>query len=163
MGSIENNDITHKLPQPSQFTTKLETLQNQLPAILEDFKKYYVFYKKNPEYPEYQQMFQNLKGNLNTINSDLFTLSNSVQSTTDVVNTKLVELNNLIKREQQTNRELKRKLGIVENENNASSELISDYKQMYDSEYLKNWGLFFSILVAVSIISKTYKNNVNTI
>ena len=24
---IENNDITHKLPQPSQFTTKLETLQ----------------------------------------------------------------------------------------------------------------------------------------
>ena len=72
MGSIENNDITHKLPQSSQFTTKLETLQNQLPAILEDFKKYYVFFKKNPEYPEYQQMFQNIKGNLNTINSDLF-------------------------------------------------------------------------------------------
>jgi len=163
MGSIENNDITQKLPQSSQFTTKLETLQNQLPAILEDFKKYYVFFKKNPEYPEYQQMFQNIKGNLNTINSDLFTLSNSVQSTTDAVNTKLVELNNLIKREQETNRELKRKLGIVENESNASSELISDYKQMYDSEYLKNWGLFFSILVAVSIISKTYKNNVNTI
>ena len=34
---------------------------------------------------------------------------------------------------------------------------------MYSSEYLKNWGLFFSILVALSIISKTYKNNVNTI
>lgn len=163
MGSIENNDITQNLPQSSQFTNKLETLQNQLPAILQDFKKYYVFFTKNPEYPEYQQMFQSIKGNLNTINSDVFTLSNSVQSTTDFVNTKLVKLYDLIKSEQETNRELKRKLGIVENEINASSELISDYKQMYSSEYLKNWGLFFSILVAVSIISKTYKNNVNTI
>ena len=163
MGSIENNDITQNLPPSSQFTSKLETLQNQLPAILEDFKKYYVFYKKNPEYPEYQQMFQNIKGNLNTINSDVFTLSNSVQSTTDVLNTNLVELYNLIKTEQETNRELKGKLGIVENEINASSELISDYKQMYESEYFKNWGLFLSILFAVSIISKTYKNNVNTI
>jgi hypothetical protein len=93
----------------------------------------------------------------------LFTLSNSVQSSTDVLNTSLVELYNLIKSEQKTNSELKRKLGIVENENNSSSELISDYKEMYSSEYLKNWGLFFSILVALSIISKTYKNNVNTI
>jgi hypothetical protein len=163
MGSLENNDITQKLPKPSEFTNKLGTLQNQLPAILQDFQKYYVFYTKNPEYPEYQQMFQNIKGNLNTINSELFTLSNSVQSSTDVLNTSLVELYDLIKAEQETNRELKRKLGIVENENNASSELISDYKQMYSSEYLKNWGLFFSILVALSIISKTYKNNVNTI
>jgi hypothetical protein len=162
MGSLENNDITQKLPKSSQFTNKLETLQNQLPAILQDFQKYYVFYKKNPEYPEYQQMFQNIKGNLNTINSELFTLSNSVESSTDVLNTSLVKLYDLIKKEQETNRELKRKLGIVENENNASSELISDYKQMYSSEYLKNWGLFFSILVALSIISKTYKNNVNT-
>ena len=97
MSSLENNDITQKLPKPSQFTNKLETLQNQLPAILQDFQKYYVFYTKNPEYPEYQQMFQNIKGNLNTINSDLFTLSNSVQSSTDVLNTSLVELYNLIK------------------------------------------------------------------
>jgi hypothetical protein len=62
MGSLENNDITQKLPKPSEFTNKLGTLQNQLPAILQDFQKYYVFYTKNPEYPEYQQMFQNIKG-----------------------------------------------------------------------------------------------------
>ena len=104
MGSLENNDITQKLSKPSQFTNKLETLQNQLPAILQDFQKYYIFYTKNPEYPEYQQMFQNIKGNLNTINSDLFTLSNSVQSSTDVLNTSLIELYDLIKAEQETNR-----------------------------------------------------------
>jgi hypothetical protein len=163
MDLFKNDDITHNFPKTEEFTNKLETLENQLPAIIEDFKKYYVFYKKNPEYPEYQQMFQNIKGNLNTINSDLFTLSNSVESTTDVVNEKLIELNKLIIQEQRKNRELKEKLGIVEHENNASNELVSDYKQMYNSEYLKNWGLFFSILIAMSVISKTYKNNVNTI
>ena len=163
MDLFKNDDITHNFPKTEEFTNKLETLENQLPAIIEDFKKYYVFYKKNPEYPEYQQMFQNIKGNLNTINSDLFTLSNSVESTTDVVNEKLIELNKLIIQEQRKNRELKETLGIVEHENNASNELVSDYKQMYNSEYLKNWGLFFSILIAMSVISKTYKNNVNTI
>ena len=86
-----------------------------------------------------------------------------MESTTDVVNEKLIELNKLIIQEQRKNRELKEKLGIVEHENNASNELVSDYKQMYNSEYLKNWGLFFSILIAMSVISKTYKNNVNTI
>ena len=58
--------------ESSIFKEKLETLNNQLPAILDDFKKYYVFYNKNPEYSEYQQMFENIKSNLTKINSDLF-------------------------------------------------------------------------------------------
>jgi len=158
MRSLENDDMINDFPESYDFKEKLETLQQQLPAILTDFKKYYVFYNKNPEYPEYQQSFENIKGNLNTVNSDLFTLSNSVQSTTDVLNTKLNELYKLIETEKKTNSELKIKLGIVENTNNASTELISDYKEIYESEYLKNWGLFFSILIAGSIISKTYKS-----
>ena len=60
MDLFKNDDITHNFPKTEEFTNKLETLENQLPAIIEDFKKYYVFYKKNPEYPEYQQMFQNI-------------------------------------------------------------------------------------------------------
>ena len=134
MRSLENNDMMNDFPESSQFKNTLETLQQQLPAILTDFKKYYVFYNKNPEYPEYQQSFQNIKGNLNKINSDLFTLSNSVQSTTDELNTNLKKLYILIEKEKKTNIELKIKLGIVENENDASTELISDYKQLYESE-----------------------------
>jgi hypothetical protein len=158
MRSLENNDMMNDFPESSQFKEKLETLEQQLPAILTDFKKYYVFYNKNPEYPEYQQSFENIKGNLNKVNSDLFILSNSIQSTTDVLNTNLKELYILIEKEKKINSDLKRKLGIVENTNNASTELISDYKEIYESEYLKNWGLFFSILIAGSIISKTYKS-----
>jgi hypothetical protein len=139
-----------------QYSEKLRTLDSQLPAILKDFNKYYVFYNKNPEYPEYQQMFENIKGNLTKISSDLFVLSNDVQSNTDKLNEKLFYLDSLIKQEKDKNRKLKLKLGIVEHKNNASYELISNYKDMYDSGYLRNWGLFFSIIIAGITISKVY-------
>ena len=42
---------------------------------------------------------------------------------------------------------------------NKLTELISDYNEMYDYVYLKNWGLFFSIIVAGIAISKVFANN----
>ena len=153
-----NEDTFNKFEEPIQFTTQLETLQSQLPAILSDFKKYFVFFNTNPEYPEYGQMFNNIKGNLTQINSDLFVLSNSVQTNTEQINDKLFILDALIREEKIKNRDLKVKLGIVEHKNNASNELISDYKQIYESGYLRNWALFISILIAGSAISKIYKN-----
>ena len=55
------------------------------------------------------------------------------------------------------------KLGIVEHKNNATTELISDYKQMYEYGYLRNWGLFFSIVLAGYTISKVFTNNTSII
>ena len=154
-----NEDTFNNFEDPIQFTTQLETLQSQLPAILNDFTKYYVFFNKNPEYPEYEQMFNNIKSNLNQINSELFTLSNNVQVNTEDINEKLFILDALIREEKIKNRDLKVKLGIVEHKNNASVELISDYKQIYDSGYLRNWALFISILIAGTAISKIYKSS----
>ena len=140
------------------FTQKLEALQSQLPSILEDFKKYYVFYNKNPEYPEYQQLFQNIKNNLNSINTQLFTLSNDVQSSIDKLNEDFSRIDVLIKTAKEKNMTLKQKLGIVEHKNNAAYELITDYKQMYETGYLRNWGLFFSIVIVGTTIAKIYKS-----
>jgi hypothetical protein len=155
--SIEN--IIDKLPKPEQFTNNLDILKQQIGPILDDFKKYYVFYNKNPEYPEYQSMFNTVKGQMTQLCSDLFTLENSVQSNIDEINKALIELNLLIKEEKKRNRELKRKLGIAETENNAAMEMIDNYKEMYDSGYLRNWGLGISILFAFTIISKVYKSS----
>jgi hypothetical protein len=152
MDLLENKDTT----PPRQFTELLETLNSQFPAVLIDFKKYYVFLNKNPDYPEYQNMFQNIKSNLNTINSQLFTLSNDVQHTTDDINEQLFILDSSIKKERKINKELKKKLGIVEHKNNAATELISDYKNMYESVYLRNWALLLSTLVVGFAIAKVY-------
>ena len=64
MTIIDDEDITDNFKTPGIFDEKLQTLNQQLPAILDDFKKYYVFFNKNPEYPEYQNSFENIKGNM---------------------------------------------------------------------------------------------------
>jgi uncharacterized coiled-coil DUF342 family protein len=152
---LSNDNVNNT--KTTQFTDKLQTLQSQLPSILEDFKKYYVFYNKNPEYPEYQQLFQNIKGNLNSVNAELFTLSNDVQSNTDKLNDSFSNIDTLIKTAKEKNTRLKKALGIVEHKNNAAYEMITDYKQMYDNGYLRNWALFLSILVVGAGIGKVYK------
>ena len=161
MANIDDEDITDNFKTPGIFKEKLQTLNNQLPAILADFKKYYVFFNKNPEYPEYQNSFENIKANMNKLSSDLFMLSNDVQSSTGELNKKLFALNVLIQEEKKRNHELKLKLGIVEHKNSAATELIYDYKNMYSEEYLRNWALFVSIVIIGSAISKISKNPVS--
>jgi hypothetical protein len=151
----KNIDLSN-YPMQEKFTEKLEVLQQQLPSILEDFKKYYVFYNKNPEFDEYKQMFENMKANLNKINSDLFILSNDVSFNTDELNKQLFYLNALIIKEKQQNRELKRKLGIVEHKSNAANEMITNFREIYESEYLRNWGLFGCIIVGGLVIKNIY-------
>lgn len=161
MLAIDDKDIHDNFETPRIFNEKLQTLNQQLPSILGDFKKYYVFFNKNPEYSEYQNLFENIKGNLNKLSSNLFVLSNDVNLSTNELNKKLFALNVLIQEEKERNRQLKAKLGIAEHKNNAATELISDYKTMYSEEYLRNWALFISILVIGSFIAKVNKNPVN--
>lgn len=154
---LNDKDLFDKFKNPEEIKDKITGLQEKLPVLLDDFKKYFVFYSKNPEYPEYQQMFENIKNNLNSINTELFTLSNEVESNTQEINKKLFALNILIKQEKEKNSELKKKLKIVDEKNNASTELISDYKKMYDYGYLRNTGLIISTIISIILIKNIYK------
>ena len=71
----------------------------------------------------------------------------------DKINEMYATLDDLIKKERIKNRELKRKLGIVESKTNSSNEMIGDYNKMYDYDYLRNWALFLSIITSGIIIS----------
>jgi hypothetical protein len=143
---------------PDDFREKLQTIQEKTPYILEEFKNAYVLYNKNPEYPDYQQMFENTKSNIMNINSQLFTSLNDVQMNTDEINKKMFCLNDLINEEKNKNRILKNRNGIIEEKNNAASELIFDYKNIYEEGYLRNWGLIISIIILGFLIKNIYSN-----
>jgi hypothetical protein len=142
--------------KPEFFTERVQTLQKQLPPILDDFNKYFVLYNKTPNYPEYENMFNNIKQNLNSLGASLFMVSNDVDANIDNINKAFKALDILINRERKRNRELKRKLGIIETEANSSKEMIHDYNQMYDEDYVRNWGLFLSTVVVGVSISKLF-------
>ena len=155
-----NIEINNKT---TQYNNKLETLKSQMPAILSDFKKYYILYNKDTTNNEYTTLFLNITSNLENVNTNLTLLSNEVQVDINKINKELISLNSLIEEEKTIYKNLNSQLGIVEHKNNATTELITDYKQMYEYGYLRNWGLFFSIVLAGYTISKVFTNNTSII
>jgi len=152
---LEQDNLIDDLTKPQIFLSKINTLKEKLPSILDDFKKYYVFYNKNPEFNEYQQIFENIKGNLQNVNSELFMTTNNIEKDTEAINDRLQKINALIKKEKIKNSQLKKRLGIVEKKYNGSDELISDYKEIYNLEYLNNFALFYGmILLGIVMASK---------
>ena len=156
MENLNEQQFMAQFTKPELFTERVQTLKQQLPQILDDFNKYIVFYNKTPDYPEYENTFNNIKQNLNSLSASLFMVSNDVDTNIDNINNVFKTLDILINRERKRNRELKRKLGIVESEANSSKEMIHDYNQMYDEDYLRNWGLFLSTVAVGVSISKLF-------
>ena len=153
------NDIPDmNLVTPEQLTVELETLQKQAPTILDDFKKAYLFYNKNPQNNEYQQTLETVTNQLNNIASKLFMLYNNIETDTEEINKKLFILNILIQNAKEKNQKLKRKLGFVEHRHNVTDDMINDYKLTYNIGYLRNWGLVLSIIIVGFTISKVFKN-----
>jgi hypothetical protein len=144
---LQQDNSIDDLIKPQVFLSQINTLKEKLPSILEDFVKYYIFYNKNPEYSEYQQMFENIKANLQKINSELFMVSNNIDKNTETINHRLQKINMSITKEKIKNKLLKKKLGIVEKKYNGSDELISDYKEIYNLDYLNNFALFFGVIL----------------
>jgi hypothetical protein len=151
--------LLNQFEKPDIFKETVKTLKQQLPPILDDFNKYFVLYNKDPSNPEFENMFNNIKQNLNTTSSSLFMVSNDVDANIDKINATFKQLDILVTKERKENRELRRKLGLVESENNSSKELIDNYNEMYDIDYLRNWGLFLSAIVVGVYISKNFTFN----
>jgi hypothetical protein len=150
---------TSNFQTPKSFLSTMQTLQNQLPSILDDFSQYYVFYYKNPNDTEYQQMFSNIKSNLNNIHSQLFSLSNNVDSNTNTISKELLSFNKEIQLLKTQNDKLKKKIGIANQKNGSANEMIYNYKQLYDIGYVRNWGILLSILLSFTILSVLFKKN----
>lgn len=157
---MELNNINKQFISKQQYDELLGNVINSLNLILDEFKKLYVITNMHPNNQEYQQLFENCKTNLNAIQSKLFTVSNDIQSDTNKINALLLELDSKIKIERKNNKELKRKLGMVEHKNNSTFEMIDNYKEMYDSNYLRNWSLVLSTALCIFTIGVVYKKQV---
>jgi hypothetical protein len=161
MGVIEEN-LNINFKSGDEFSKQLKKITEQLPAILDDFEKYYVFYNMNSTNNEYQSLFENIKNNLISLNSQTFILSNGIEEEINKVNKIMILLDGEIKKEKETNRSLNFNLQSIKEKENSSNLMITNYKQLYDIGYLRNWGLVLSIITAGFLISKISKKNVPT-
>jgi hypothetical protein len=151
------DNINPNLYSPEQYEIDLINLDIGTNLILDNFKKMYVQVKMYPENQEIQQQFSNVISSLEEKLANKFTLSNDIQVSTDDISQKLLLLDILISREREKNTNLKRQLGMIEHKTNAASEMISNYKEIYDMRYLRNWALVLSSIACIYAISVVYK------
>ena len=149
---------TLETKNPTEIQRNMQVLREQLPVILDEFKSFFVLYNTYPESNENRQIFANIKSILTEVGAKSFSISNDIQANTNIINEKLICLNLAISKEKEKNRKLKIALGRVDDKNNASTELVSDYQRIYEMGYLRNFALFISIIVVFVIIKKMFSD-----
>jgi hypothetical protein len=157
LDNYTKNNILDSFTQPSVFLSQLDTIQRQLGPILDDFNKYFVFYNMNPQISENQQMYDKIKNNIQDLYTSLLTTSRDVDKNVNQINNDYQELNKLIEILKDRNEVLKKKLGIVEDTYDGSDTMISNYKDMYNLQYLKNFSLGLGLVFSLVLITKIFK------
>jgi hypothetical protein len=163
--SINQSTQNTYTTQPSSYLNDIKILQGKLPAILDDFKKYYVFFNKNPTYSEYQSIYENLKSNMNSINNELLTIYQNVNNDSQNLSTALSNINKLIDFEKKRNQQLTSYSQNINNNYTGSEKMIDDYKKIYIKNFLKTILMFLGIVIEIIILIKIFgsKSNVNTV
>jgi hypothetical protein len=148
-------DIT--LTNPKKFELDLKSLIERMPFILEIYNSAYVNYNMAPSNQEYENALLNVKNNIITTNGSLFVLSNDIDSNTKLITNKLRILDEKIQQEKILNKTLKVKSESDTDKINASSQMIDEYKEIYNLKYLNNFNIFIGIIIGYVAMTKIFK------
>jgi DNA repair exonuclease SbcCD ATPase subunit len=158
-------NILDRYPKSSMYLNNIKTTQGKIGPILDDFNKYFVFYNMNPQISENQQMYENIKNNIQELYSSLLLNANEINKNVTKINNNYQELNNEIELIKNQNAKLKKQLDPIQDKYDGSDTMINNYKYMYNLQYLKNFSLGLGIAFSLFAVVKLFKQqniNVNT-
>ena len=122
-----------------------------------DFKKYNVYYNKNPEVSEFQNYYVNSKGQLQTMSGDMFLITNDIDKNIESLDKEMGSIAVTLENEKKLNDELMKLLSNLENTKNGSEILIDDSKDSYNIQYYYNWEMFIGVLILSGMLVKLFK------
>jgi hypothetical protein len=138
------------------YNEKLDMLNEQFNSLLADFKKYYIFSNKNPEYQDYANSYAQVKANIQNINSQVFKITSETESALSKLIDDATDINNKIGAEKKMQLKLKKNLGLIQTNTNSANLMIMNYKELYNEQYIKNVTTFIGIFIAIYTILKVY-------
>lgn len=139
------------------YDEKITSINGQFFSALEDFKKYYVYFNKNPEVDEFQNYYANSKSQLQTMGKEVGNITKSIDKQIEALNAQMSSISEKIAREKKLNEKRKEKLHHLENTQNGSEILVDDSKTAYNIQYVRNWEMFIGVLIVTGLIFKIYK------
>lgn len=140
-----------------QFNETINTLRDQFFSTLIDFKKYYVYYNKNPEVNEFQNYYSNSKSQLQTMSKNLFLATNDIDKNIELLNKQMMDVSRDLEREMELNETLTEQLKNLNNVQDGSEVLVDDAKTKYNIQYYNNWEMFIGILIISGLMVKIFK------
>lgn len=144
-----------------QFHEKINTIKSQFFSALDDYKKYYVYYNKNPEVNEFQNYYANSKSQLQSISRDLFLTTNNIDKNIDNLDKQMAIISDKLDHEKKINKKITELIANLENTQNGSEILIDDSKKKYNEQYWRNWEIFLGIVIVSVLLNKLFKNNIS--
>ena len=149
---------TNEIPNKSQhFDEKIKNIEKQFFSALDDFKKYYVYYYKNPEVNEFQNYYVNSKGQLQSMSKDLFLTTNDINKNIEILDNEMKDISIKLNKEKKIYDESMKLLGNLQNTKNGSEILINDSKEEYNKQYYYNVELICGILIVGIILGTFFK------
>lgn len=138
------------------YNEQLDALNSQFYSILDDYKKYYIFFNKNPDYQDYATAYANVKSNIQSINSNVFRISGEAESALNKLMEDTKDINIKIQEEKILNEKLKNNLGLIETNTASANVMISNYKEIYREQYIRNLTTFLGLFLSTFVIFKVY-------
>jgi len=145
-------------PQANVFDEKIKNITKSFFSALDDFKKYYVYYNKNPEVNEFQNYFANSKGQLQGLNSDIFLATNNIQQKIKDLDSEMHVTTTKLDDEKELNDNLLMLVNRIKTTQDGSAIMIEDAKDEYNIQYYKNWELFIGSIILMGVSIKLLKN-----
>jgi hypothetical protein len=139
-----------------QYNNKINDLSNTFFSVLDDLKKYYVYFHLHPESNEYQNFYETSQSQLQQIMIQMFTIGKNIQSEVEYINEEMIQLKDRIKKERINSDKLTNISNNIEMSNNGSNVLINDTKKLYNVQYLNNIELFIGILICGGLLFKIF-------
>jgi len=138
------------------YNEQLDALNSQFYSILDDYKKYYIFFNKNPDYQDYATAYANVKSNIQSINSNVFRISGEAESALNKLMEDTKDINAKIQEEKILNEKLKNNLGLIKTNTASANVMISNYKEVYREQYIRNLTTFLGLFLSTFVIFKVY-------
>jgi len=156
-------DLDKDMLNKVNFDENINSLKSQFFSVLEDFKKYYVYYNKNPEVDEFQTNYENAKNQLKTISSDLFKITKNIYKHINQLDTYMHDVSKQIKTKKKSNEELLYATQNLKNTESGSKILIDDSKNDYNIQYYRNLEMIIGILILSGLLVKTFVKDKSSI
>jgi len=149
---------TNLMGPAKQNEEKINVINTQFFSALDDFKKYYVYFNKNPEVNEFQNYYTNSKSQIQTMTRDIFIITNSIDKSIENLDSQMQLVSLKLEDEKKLNVELIKLFKDLKNTKNGSELLISDSKNEYNEQYYYNWEMILGIFIAGVTLTMLFKS-----